>query len=321
MFSAIGRAAIGRIGGGRSAARVSRQIQRVQVTQSGRNELQSDFQGRALVILPSSRLYSASATEPAKKRATKKPAAAKELEAAAKKRAAAKKSKGLTEKQKEKKEEAAVRLKLQNQRKKEKKVVEDGKTKIRELKAKVLTPPKRLPATAWTVLHVESMLQSPGVPLAELVKDASARYKTLDASTREHYNQIANANKATNDASYEAWLASLSPQQIYDSNHAQQRLKQLGLIKPGKHLKIDDPRIPKRPLSSYILFVKERYTSGDFKGISSVEAAKILTQEYKALSDSEKKQYETQSVADRERYSKEMTSTFGTTRPVASVSS
>lgn len=194
MFSAIGRAAIGRIGGGRSAARVSRQIQRVQVTQSGRNELQSDFQGRALVILPSSRLYSASATEPAKKRATKKPAAAKELEAAAKKRAAAKKSKGLTEKQKEKKEEAAVRLKLQNQRKKEKKVVEDGKTKIRELKAKVLTPPKRLPATAWTVLHVESMLQSPGVPLAELVKDASARYKTLDASTRE----VGPSNTTTN---------------------------------------------------------------------------------------------------------------------------
>jgi hypothetical protein len=61
------------------------------------------------------------------------------------------------------------------------------------------------------------------------------------------------------------------------------------LIKPGKHLKIDDPRIPKRPLPAYILFVKERYTSGDFKGISPVEAAKILAQEYKALSESERK--------------------------------
>ncbi|OBT60370.1 hypothetical protein VE03_10182, partial [Pseudogymnoascus sp. 23342-1-I1] len=305
MFSAIGRAAIGRIAGGRSTARVPRQIQRVQVAQSGRNGLQSDFQGRALVILPSSRLYSASATEPAstdkpaKKRATKNKFV--------KKPATGKKLKELTEKQREKKDAAAVRLKLQQQKTKEKKVVEDGKTKIRELKAKVLTPPKRLPATAWTVLHVESVLQSPGVPLGELAKDASARYKTLDASTREHYNQKANANKATNDASYEAWLASLSPQQIYDSNHAQQRLKQLGLIRARKHLQIDDPRIPKRPLSSYIFFVKERYTSGDFKGISPVETTKILAQEYKALSESEKKQYETQSVADRERYSKEMT--------------
>ncbi|KFZ13668.1 hypothetical protein V502_06492 [Pseudogymnoascus sp. VKM F-4520 (FW-2644)] len=321
MFSAIGRAAIGRIGGGRSTARVPQQIQRVQVAQSGRNALQSESQGRALVILLSSRrLYSASATKPAKSASTDKPAkkSASTTTKKAVKKPAAKKPKALTEKQQEKKEADAVKAKLQAQKKRDKKVVEDGKTKIRELKGKILTPPKRLPATAWTVLHVEAVSQNPGVPLGELAKDASAKYKSLDPSAREHYNQKANANKITNDASYESWLASLSPQQIYESNHAQQRLKQLGLIRPGKHLKIDDPRIPKRPLTAYILFVKERYTSGDFKGISSVEAAKILTQEYKALSESEKNLYAGLSVAERERYAKEMSSTFGTTRPVSS---
>ncbi|KFY10759.1 hypothetical protein V492_04862 [Pseudogymnoascus sp. VKM F-4246] len=317
MFSAIGRAAIGRIGGGRSTARVPQQIQRVQVAQSGRNALQSEFPGRALVLLPSVRLYSASATKPASTDKPAKKRATTTTKKAAKK-PAAKKPKALTEKQKEKKEADAVKAKLQAQKKKEKKVVEDGKTKIRELKAKVLTPPKRLPATAWTVLNAEAVSQSSGVPLSEVVKDASARYKSLDASEREHYNQKANANKSTNDASYESWLSSLSPQQIYESNHAQQRLKQLGLIRSGKHLKIDDPRIPKRPLTAYILFVKERYTSGDFKGISSMEAAKILTQEYKGLSESEKKQYDVLAIAERERYSKEMSSTFGTTRPLAS---
>jgi hypothetical protein len=54
-------------------------------------------------------------------------------------------------------------------------------------------------------------------------------------------------------------------------------------------LKIDDPRIPKRPLSPYIIFVKERYASGDFKGIVAPEAVKILSQEYNALSQTEKK--------------------------------
>ncbi|KFY73653.1 hypothetical protein V499_06275 [Pseudogymnoascus sp. VKM F-103] len=320
MFSAIGRAAIGRIGGGRSTARVPQQIQRVQITQSGKNALQSEFQGRALVILSSKRLYSASTTKPAKP-ASDKPAkkgASTTTKKAVKKPAAKKAKKELTEKQQEKKEADAVRAKVQAQKKKERKVVEDGKAKIRELKAKVLTPPKQLPATAWTVLNSESISQNPGLPLAELVKDAAARYKTLDTSTRETYNQKANANKASNDASYEAWVASLSPQQIYDSNHAQQRLKHLGLIRPGKHLKIDDPRIPKRPLPAYILFVKERYASGDFKGISPVEAAKVLAQEFKALSESEKKLYEDLAVAERERYAKEMTNTFGTTRPVAS---
>ncbi|KFY13404.1 hypothetical protein V491_06410 [Pseudogymnoascus sp. VKM F-3775] len=316
MFSAIGRAAIGRIGGGRSTARVPQQIQRVQVAQSVKNALQSDFHGRALVLLSSKRLYSASAARPAKPASTDKPA--KKRATTTTKKAAKKPKKALTEKQQAKKEADEVKAKLQAQKRKEKKVVEDGKTKIRDLKAKILTPPKSLPATAWTVLNVESISQNPGIPLLEVVKDASARYKSFDASTREHYNQIANANKTTNDASYESWLASLSPQQIYDSNHAQQRLKQLGLIRPGKHLKIDDPRIPKRPSSAYILFVKERYTSGDFKGISSVEAAKILTQEYKALSESEKKLYDDLAIAERERYIKEMTNTFGTTRPVAS---
>ncbi|OBT75240.1 hypothetical protein VF21_05659 [Pseudogymnoascus sp. 05NY08] len=323
MFSAIGRAAIGRIGGGRSTARVPQQIQRVQITQSGKNALQSEFQGRALVILSSKRLYSAAATKPTKPTSDKpaKKSASTTTKKAVKKPAAKKAKKELTEKQQEKKEASAIRAKELAQKKKDRKVVEDGKAKIRELKAKVLTPPKSLPATAWTVLHVESVSQNPGVPLGELAKDASARYKTLDPSARETYNQKANANKAANDASYEAWLASLSPQQIYDSNHAQQRLKQLGLIKQGKHLKIDDPRIPKRPLPAYIHFVKERYTSGDFKGLSPVEAAKILAQEYKALSESEKKLYETLAVAERERYAKEMTSTFGTTRPVASSAS
>ncbi|KFY26641.1 hypothetical protein V493_03972 [Pseudogymnoascus sp. VKM F-4281 (FW-2241)] len=314
MFSAIGRAAIGRVGGGRSTARVPQQIQRVQI---GRNALQSDFQGRALVILPSSRLYSASTTKPA---STDKPAKkrASTTTKKATEKPAAKKPKALTEKQQEKKEADAVKAKLQAQKKKEKKTVEDGKTKIRELKAKILTPPKRLSATAWKVFHVEAVAENPGKSIGDVAKDASARYQSLDASTRERYNQIANTNKSANDASYEAWLASLSPQQIYESNHAQQRLKQLGLIRSGKQLKIDDPRIPKRPSSSYILFVKERYTSGDFKGIPSTEAAKLLAQEYKALSESEKKLYDTLAVAERERYSREMASTFGTTSPLSS---
>lgn len=184
MFSAIGRAAIGRIGGGRSTARVPQQIQRVQITQSGKNALQSEFQGRALVILPSSRLYNASATKPASDKPAKKRASTT-TKKAVKKPAAKKAKKELTEKQQEKKEADAIRAKAQAEKKKERKVVEDGKTKIRELKAKVLTPPKRLPATAWTVLNSESISQNPGLPLPELVKDAAARYKSLDPSERE----------------------------------------------------------------------------------------------------------------------------------------
>lgn len=146
-----------------------------------------------MILLSSKRLYSASATKPAAAAKPAKKRASTTTKKAAKK-PSAKKPKALTEKQQEKKTAAGIKAKLQAQKKKDRKVVEDGKAKIRELKAKILTPPKRLPATAWTVLHVDSVLESPGVPLGELAKEASARYKSLDASTREvsPYDTFAN---------------------------------------------------------------------------------------------------------------------------------
>lgn len=187
MFSAIGRAAIGRVSGGVSGVRVQQLIQRVPVSQSGRNALQSQIQGRALTIrLSSRRLYSADAgaDKPAKKRAsTAKSTTTKKATKA--KKPAVKKKKVLTEKQKEKKEADSAKAKLRAQKAKERKVVEDAKTKIRELKAKVLTPPKRLPSTAWTIFHIEEAAANPSVPRAAAVKEAAAKYNAMDASTRE----------------------------------------------------------------------------------------------------------------------------------------
>jgi hypothetical protein len=208
MFSAIGRAAIGRVGGGRSTARVHQQIQRVQVSQSGRNGLQSDFQGRALVILLSSRrLYSAGTTKPAKAASTpasidnpaKKRASAKATttkKATKAKKPVVKKKKALTEKQQEKKAADAIKAKLQAQKRKDKKVVQDEKAKIRELKAKILTPPKRLPSTAWTVLQVETAAAHSGIAATAVAKEASAKYQSLDASTRE----VSSSNIVVNGA-------------------------------------------------------------------------------------------------------------------------
>ena len=52
---------------------------------------------------------------------------------------------------------------------------------------------------------------------------------------------------------------------------------------------MQDDRQVKGQISAYILFCKERYASGDFKGLKVTEGARLAGREWKALSNEEKK--------------------------------
>jgi hypothetical protein len=52
--------------------------------------------------------------------------------------------------------------------------------------------------------------------------------------------------------------------------------------------KLDDDRQVKRPATGYVRFATERSTSGDFKSIPLSEKAKLVGEEWKALSAAEK---------------------------------
>lgn len=52
---------------------------------------------------------------------------------------------------------------------------------------------------------------------------------------------------------------------------------------------IKDERRPKRPVSAYLQFSINRNASGDFNRISFADRGKLIGQEWKALSESEKK--------------------------------
>lgn len=51
---------------------------------------------------------------------------------------------------------------------------------------------------------------------------------------------------------------------------------------------IQDDRLVKQPLTPFIYFFKERYSTGDFKNMPINEAAKLVSQEWKALGSSDK---------------------------------
>lgn len=69
-----------------------------------------------------------------------------------------------------------------------------------------------------------------------------------------------------------------------------------------------DPNAPKKNMTAYFLYsmaarpkVKEDYPEAGFGDI-----AKIISKQYKALSDKERKKWEKKAIEDKERYQREM---------------
>jgi hypothetical protein len=109
----------------------------------------------------------------------------------------------------------------------------------------------------------------------------------------QHYNHLASEQTAAKRKQYQDWVHSHTPEEIRVANVARARLRALlPKLKSGRtpaHThKIIDDRAIKLPLNQYARFATERFTTGDFKGISQAEASKLISNEWKALSTSEK---------------------------------
>jgi hypothetical protein len=52
---------------------------------------------------------------------------------------------------------------------------------------------------------------------------------------------------------------------------------------------IPDDRIPKRPITPMFFFTKEKYASGDMKGIKLPDIARLVAKEWAALPPSDRK--------------------------------
>ncbi|KAF1944516.1 hypothetical protein EJ02DRAFT_452379 [Clathrospora elynae] len=183
------------------------------------------------------------------------------------------------------------------------------KAVIRELRVKALKAPvSNRPYSAFNA-YVAEMCGGPankGTTLAasnKKVIDASSKFRTLAPAELEHYNHIANEKTTARRAELQAWLKSYTPDQIKTANNARAllRRKLAGTLKKKKYPahtnKLHDDRHVKQSPSAYILFLKDRYASGDFKGIKPTEATKLIGSEWLSLSSSEKKNYQDASLA------------------------
>ena len=102
----------------------------------------------------------------------------------------------------------------------------------------------------------------------------------------QHYNHLAVQETERKAAERKAFIESHTVEQIRDANNARARLNRKGVYK-SKLAKLKDPREP-ISIGPYALFTRERWASGDMKGIEVVQAAKLIGQEWRALSADEK---------------------------------
>lgn len=106
----------------------------------------------------------------------------------------------------------------------------------------------------------------------------------------QHYNHLAHTAREAAAADYKRWVESHSPEEIKLANSARKKLRKVDDKKsPKKWSAIEDERLAKRPVTSYVHFSISRQASGDFNNIKIGERAKLISQEWKAL-DAEEKQ-------------------------------
>ncbi|KAL8776996.1 MAG: hypothetical protein Q9213_008048 [Squamulea squamosa] len=200
---------------------------------------------------------------------------------------------------KARKKSAKAKAKPAKKKKKALKPEEKERLVLKELKAKALTPPKQLPASAFSVLLVEKQKEArapvkavkgagAGAGAGSVAKDCSRIYRSFTPEQREQYNHVANQNKATNDSKYREWILSHSPKEIYEANRARRTLKSR-LKTPRSWPKLQDERLVTGRRSPYIRFHIQRRRSGDFAGLTIGEAAKLIGAEWRGLSESDKK--------------------------------
>ncbi|TKA77468.1 hypothetical protein B0A49_02351 [Cryomyces minteri] len=254
---------------------------------------------------------------PAKKGSTAKPSARK---TAVKKKTAAKKrpepKEVLTDEQTATKQARAL-LKAQFMTRKQ----------LRE-RAMLKGEPKVPSLSAWNVFQSEGPMKEPGKDsnprtlMGERAKTGAEQYKNLTPAEREHYNHLANERKAAMEAEYKTWVESHTPDRIRIANNARRHILRLraAMSAEAKGLShtriIKDERQLKRPISAFTLFHIERFASNDFKGIPHVaDAARLSAEEWKALSEGEKKKYHDAAAANLEHYQQEYKALYGHEAP------
>ncbi|PPJ60292.1 hypothetical protein CBER1_01319 [Cercospora berteroae] len=255
------------------------------------------------------------------KRAVKKAASKpRDGTSAAEKKVAAKKRKPAAKRAVSPEEAAqkAIREAARKEKATERKAATKKRTKLQDLKATALpdAPKKTAYPSAYLAFWAEAVKErKTNQGVKERIKEAATEWKQQSAADIEHYNHLARTANEAAAAEYKRWIASHSPNEIRLANLARAQLRRQYPTQKGKWAELSDERRPKRPTTAYLNFGIDRQSSGDFANIKVTERSKLISQEWKALSQNEKDKYQRLFEQDRQRYEEEQVQVYGQATP------
>ncbi|KAK6544442.1 hypothetical protein TWF694_001137 [Orbilia ellipsospora] len=245
-----------------------------------------------------------------KKTTTKKPAAKKKTTTTKKKPTARRTvaSKSGTRRAAPKKRAAAKKKKPVKKKVVRKKKKVEKKPGIRSEYKKILKPPPTR-MTGYMLFYGENFQTvATAATFKEKVQQMSSKWQSLAEAEKNSYNDRAAAEKIKRKAAYDEWLRKQNPADIKVANLAALRLNTYYEAKGKKARQhtLSDDRLPKHPLSSYILYSREALRKPEFINIKpNVEKVRQVAAAWRALSESEKKKYVDLANRDKIRYQNE----------------
>jgi sucrose-6F-phosphate phosphohydrolase len=152
--------------------------------------------------------------------------------------------------------------------------------------------PTKKPLSAYMMYCAEARPALKGMKVTEQAKQLGAQWKALDPTVKNAFEEAAKAAK-------HAWELA-NP----DAAKKKPAAKKNGRAPRAKK----DPNAPKKPLSAYIIFSKERRASvvAENPGMKVGEVAKVLGARWKAIGAEEKSVFEAKAKEDKVRYQAEM---------------
>lgn len=133
--------------------------------------------------------------------------------------------------------------------------------------------------------------ENPGIKFGQVAKLLSEEFKQISESERAKYDKLAQADKER----YQREMEDYEPPSDEEEVTTKKRKKK-------------DPNAPKRNMSAYFIYSQEiRSTVREENPEAAFgEIAKIISRQFKELSESERKRLDDLAIADKERYQSEM---------------
>ncbi|EPQ59154.1 hypothetical protein GLOTRDRAFT_70334 [Gloeophyllum trabeum ATCC 11539] len=173
----------------------------------------------------------------------------------------------------------------------------------------VLRPPKLAPSawqlyfTDWIQRHQATSDRKLNV--AQAAKEAGQEYAGLSAEEKEPYKRKSQALKDAREREYDAYIRSLTPDEIKRENVFRTAQRKAGKSRKGN---IKDPNAPKKPLSAYFMFLQRirsdpelvKEVFGD--ETETTKQSVLAAHKWRSMTDDERKPFLAQAEQEKMEY-------------------